>query len=66
MPRLDAGVTARAVVHARLAPIVAAAGTITVGWVGDSRAYWLGRDGDARRLTEDDSWADGAGRRRAC
>jgi serine/threonine protein phosphatase PrpC len=31
-------------------------GTVTVGWVGDSRAYWLG-DGDTRRLTEDDSWA---------
>jgi serine/threonine protein phosphatase PrpC len=31
-------------------------GRITVGWVGDSRAYWLGADG-ARQLTEDDSWA---------
>jgi serine/threonine protein phosphatase PrpC len=31
-------------------------GKITVGWVGDSRAYWLGPDG-ARQLTEDDSWA---------
>jgi serine/threonine protein phosphatase PrpC len=29
---------------------------VTVGWVGDSRAYWL--DGDAsRQLTADDSWA---------
>lgn len=29
---------------------------VTVGWVGDSRAYWL--DGDAsRQLTSDDSWA---------
>jgi serine/threonine protein phosphatase PrpC len=31
-------------------------GTITVAWVGDSRAYWVGPDG-ARQLTEDDSWA---------
>jgi serine/threonine protein phosphatase PrpC len=29
---------------------------VTIGWVGDSRAYWL--DGDAsRQLTADDSWA---------
>jgi PPM family protein phosphatase len=31
--------------------------TITVGSVGDSRAYWIDRDG-ARRLTVDDSWAE--------
>lgn len=30
--------------------------TITVGWVGDSRAYWLAANGGVR-LTEDDSWA---------
>lgn len=30
---------------------------ITVGWVGDSRAYWLGEDGTARLLTADHSWA---------
>ena len=29
---------------------------VTVGWLGDSRAYWLGADGN-RRLTTDDSWA---------
>lgn len=29
---------------------------VTVAWVGDSRAYWLGGDGP-RRLTDDDSWA---------
>jgi serine/threonine protein phosphatase PrpC len=34
----------------------AARGSITVGWVGDSRAYWLARAG-SRRLTGDDSWA---------
>jgi serine/threonine protein phosphatase PrpC len=32
-------------------------GAITVGWVGDSRAYWLGDDGDALLLTADHSWA---------
>jgi serine/threonine protein phosphatase PrpC len=31
-------------------------GEIVVGWIGDSRAYWLA-DGDARGLTVDDSWA---------
>ena len=30
---------------------------IGYGWVGDSRAYWVPADGEARRLTEDDSWA---------
>jgi serine/threonine protein phosphatase PrpC len=31
-------------------------GDLTVGWVGDSRAYWLGADSN-RRLSTDDSWA---------
>ena len=35
----------------------AATGAITVGWVGDSRAYWLAENGDARLLTADHSWA---------
>jgi serine/threonine protein phosphatase PrpC len=30
---------------------------VDVGWVGDSRAYWLPGDGPAEQLTEDDSWA---------
>lgn len=30
--------------------------SVTVGWVGDSRAYWLAGDG-GQPLTEDDSWA---------
>jgi PPM family protein phosphatase len=30
---------------------------VDVGWVGDSRAYWLPADGPAEQLTEDDSWA---------
>jgi serine/threonine protein phosphatase PrpC len=33
---------------------VVAAGEVTVGWVGDSRAYWLGAD-EVRALTVDDS-----------
>ena len=39
---------------------------VTVGWVGDSRAYWVpdDRSRPSARLTEDDSWAaqDGRGR----
>jgi serine/threonine protein phosphatase PrpC len=29
---------------------------VTIGWAGDSRAYWIGADGPAR-LTLDHSWA---------
>ncbi|GGQ20837.1 hypothetical protein GCM10010249_44370 [Streptomyces roseolilacinus] len=38
---------------------VAAHGHLVVGWVGDSRAYWVPDDRatPAARLTEDDSWA---------
>ncbi|TFE47714.1 phosphatase [Streptomyces sp. ICN441] len=38
---------------------VAAGGLLVVGWVGDSRAYWVpdDRGGPPARLTEDDSWA---------
>ena len=41
---------------------VAGPGGITVGWVGDSRAYWLADEGTdgaggSELLTEDDSWA---------
>ncbi|MGH3324814.1 MAG: PP2C family protein-serine/threonine phosphatase, partial [Streptomyces sp.] len=34
-------------------------GILTVGWIGDSRAYWVPEDrgAPAARLTEDDSWA---------
>ncbi|MGH8932776.1 MAG: PP2C family protein-serine/threonine phosphatase [Egibacteraceae bacterium] len=37
---------------------VVTAGTVTVGWVGDSRAYWIVSDPAtlSRRLTVDDSW----------
>jgi len=33
---------------------------IVVGWVGDSRAYWLPDDGPAEMLSVDDSWASEA------
>ncbi|MEU3615783.1 PP2C family serine/threonine-protein phosphatase [Streptomyces sp. NPDC006872] len=38
---------------------VVTAGLLVVGWVGDSRAYWVptDRSSPAARLTEDDSWA---------
>ncbi|MGH3939789.1 MAG: PP2C family protein-serine/threonine phosphatase [Pseudonocardiaceae bacterium] len=38
---------------------VISSGRITVGWIGDSRAYWLTRRGDppSRCLTTDDTWA---------
>lgn len=33
-----------------------AGGQITVGWLGDSRAYWIPANGPARPLTSDHSW----------
>ncbi|MFE0422623.1 PP2C family protein-serine/threonine phosphatase, partial [Streptomyces sp. NPDC058953] len=38
---------------------IAAGELLVVGWVGDSRVYWVpdDRSGPAARLTEDDSWA---------
>ncbi|MFC9280283.1 PP2C family serine/threonine-protein phosphatase [Streptomyces collinus] len=38
---------------------VVTSGLLVVGWVGDSRAYWVPADRSApvARLTEDDSWA---------
>ncbi|MEU6620321.1 PP2C family serine/threonine-protein phosphatase [Streptomyces litmocidini] len=38
---------------------VVASGLLVVGWVGDSRAYWVPDDRSTppARLTEDDSWA---------
>lgn len=38
---------------------IVAGGLLTVGWVGDSRAYWVpdDRTSPPARLTEDDSWA---------
>ena len=34
---------------------VARGGFIDVAWLGDSRAYWIGPEGPAQQLTEDDS-----------
>lgn len=31
--------------------------TVTVGWLGDSRAYWIDEAGNAQQLTTDHSWA---------
>ncbi|MEV7602741.1 PP2C family serine/threonine-protein phosphatase [Kitasatospora sp. NPDC089797] len=39
---------------------IAANGRITIGWVGDTRAYWIPDDragAEPFRLTQDDSWA---------
>ncbi|HET8641565.1 MAG TPA: PP2C family serine/threonine-protein phosphatase [Pseudonocardiaceae bacterium] len=36
---------------------VASEDLITVGWLGDSRAYWLDSEGGSACLTSDDSWA---------
>ncbi|MGZ4604267.1 MAG: protein phosphatase 2C domain-containing protein [Kineosporiaceae bacterium] len=36
---------------------VVAAHRLVVGWVGDSRAYWLPDAGEPRQLSTDDSWA---------
>ncbi|MEU6676084.1 protein phosphatase 2C domain-containing protein [Streptomyces sp. NPDC046925] len=38
---------------------IVAGGLLVVGWIGDSRAYWVpdDRSGPTVRLTEDDSWA---------
>jgi PPM family protein phosphatase len=44
-------------VCALVPPAADGAAEITVGWVGDSRAYWLGEGGAARLLTTDHSWA---------
>jgi serine/threonine protein phosphatase PrpC len=38
---------------------VVGAGSITVGWVGDSRAYWVPAGGPARQLTDDDATGGG-------
>jgi serine/threonine protein phosphatase PrpC len=41
-----------------IAAAVVEPGLVTVGWVGDSRVYWLAPDaGASRRLTDDDTWA---------
>ncbi|HEX3426726.1 MAG TPA: protein phosphatase 2C domain-containing protein [Acidimicrobiales bacterium] len=34
------------------------AGEVAVGWIGDSRVYWIGPSGELRQLSVDDSWAE--------
>ncbi|MDT3397926.1 protein phosphatase 2C domain-containing protein [Streptomyces sp. B1866] len=58
----DAGETYRRHENAPACTIVSAVVTpdaFTVGWIGDSRAYWVpdDRTSPPARLTEDDSWA---------
>jgi serine/threonine protein phosphatase PrpC len=73
VPRMLAAIAAAADAVAQLAPdtpdapsctLVAALideqderPVVTLGWVGDSRAYWLAGDGAAELLTTDHSWA---------
>ncbi len=53
--------TARSAPACTFVSAVVTGGAVTVGWVGDSRAYWIPqRDtAAATRLTEDDSWLAG-------
>ncbi|WP_063748882.1 PP2C family protein-serine/threonine phosphatase [Streptomyces sp. NRRL B-24484] len=55
--RPDGGLNAPACTYVSA---VAADGLVTIGWVGDTRAYWIPDDRESAepyRLTEDDSWA---------
>jgi serine/threonine protein phosphatase PrpC len=45
-----------AVPSCTLVSAVCRRGEAAIGWLGDSRAYWIA-PGDARQLTVDDSWA---------
>jgi serine/threonine protein phosphatase PrpC len=55
-----AGGTDRSAPACTLVSAAVTGNAITVGWVGDSRAYWIPRTRTgserSRRLTEDDSW----------
>ncbi len=60
----DAAVAAAAAVGARENPpsctFVAAVvdgSTLVAGWLGDSRCYWFGEDGESLQVSIDDSWA---------
>jgi serine/threonine protein phosphatase PrpC len=48
--------TGRAVPSCTLVAAICCRDALVVGWLGDSRAYWIGR-GETRQLTLDDSWA---------
>ncbi|WP_263103336.1 PP2C family protein-serine/threonine phosphatase [Kitasatospora sp. DSM 101779] len=55
--RPDGGLNAPACTYVSA---IAADGLVTIGWVGDTRAYWIPDDRESAepyRLTEDDSWA---------
>ena len=47
----------RALPSCTLVSALYSGGEIFVGWIGDSRAYWIGIDG-SQQLTVDDSWAE--------
>ena len=60
----DAAVAAAASVGARENPpsctfvaAVADGSTLVAGWLGDSRCYWFGQDGESLQVSIDDSWA---------
>jgi PPM family protein phosphatase len=48
--------TGRAVPSCTLVAAICRGDALVVGWLGDSRAYWVG-PGEMRQLTVDDSWA---------
>ncbi|MFF4171116.1 PP2C family serine/threonine-protein phosphatase [Streptomyces sp. NPDC001744] len=58
-PGSDDGQTRRNAPACTIVGSVVADGLLVVGWVGDSRAYWVPDDRSVPsvRLTEDDSWA---------
>ena len=49
--------TTKASPETTLVAAVVQSGTATIGWVGDSRAYWIGA-GESRLLTHDHSWSN--------
>ncbi|MGI8801792.1 MAG: protein phosphatase 2C domain-containing protein [Solirubrobacteraceae bacterium] len=48
--------TDRALPSCTLVSVVSRGGEVVVGWLGDSRAYWISPE-EERQLTVDDSWA---------
>jgi serine/threonine protein phosphatase PrpC len=56
----DDSLSARGAPACTFVSAVVTGGAVTVGWVGDSRAYWIPRSRTGStppvRLTEDDSW----------